>query len=54
MAVATTVNTKAPPARRAITADVGDHPAAISDLASGPDIPKLNAAPVANSRPTRN
>ena len=51
--VATIASTSAPPASRAVTAAVGDHPATISDLASGPDMPKLRAEPVANSRPIR-
>ncbi len=43
----------APTAMRAVTAPVGLQPASISDLASGPDMPKLNAEPIANSRPSR-
>ncbi len=51
--VAKTAITSAPPASRAVTAAVGDQPATISDLAKGPDMPKVNAEPIANSRPSR-
>ena len=51
--VAKTAMTSAPPASRAVTAAVGDQPASISDLAKGPDMPKVNADPMANSRPSR-
>jgi hypothetical protein len=36
-----------------VTAAVGDHPATISDLAKGPDMPNVNADPTANNRPNR-
>ncbi len=45
--------TTAPSAIRAVTAAVGVQPASISDLASGPDIPKVKAEPTANTRPSR-
>ena len=37
----------------AVTAAVGLQPASISDFAKGPDMPKVNADPTANSRPSR-
>ena len=52
--VANTAITKAPPASRAVTAAVGLQPATISDLPSGPDIPKASAEPTAKASPARN
>ena len=51
--VAKTAIAMAPPASRAVTAAVGLQPASISDLPRGPDMPKANAEPMANSMPTR-
>ena len=51
--LATIASTTAPPASRAVTAAFGDQPASISDFAMGPDIPKVKADPIANTRPRR-
>ena len=53
MTVANSAIASAPPANRAVTAAVGLQPASISDLARGPDNPKLNAEAIANSSPSR-
>ena len=53
ISVAATASTSAPPASRASTAAVGDHPASISDFARGPDMPKVSAEAAANSIPRR-
>ena len=49
--VANTAMASAPPASRAVTAAVGLQPAVIRALANGPEQPKANAEPIANSRP---
>ncbi|CPT98407.1 Uncharacterised protein [Mycobacteroides abscessus] len=45
--------TAAPVARRAVTTAVRDHPAAMSDLANGPENPKVAADTRARITPAR-